>query len=265
MDSAALKPAREVAAAMSRPTRGASPEYLAARTGLLAEEIELRRQTERVAERRRLLPPGPVVEQDYLFRTWTDAGPAELRFSALFEDGVRDVVVYCYMFPRHRMDGRAAAASGRLSQLPREEQPCPSCTALLDQLDAAARHLEAGGTRLVAVANTSIENLRAVAEDRGWRHLRLCSSAGTSFKHDFHAEDPDGQQEPMTLVFRRDDDGRIRLFWASDLVWTNADPGQDHRAAGTLDPLWNLFDLTASGRPDFDEQLEYDGARCCSR
>ncbi len=35
-----------------------SPEYRRARTGLLAEEIELRRQIERVAEMRSALPPG---------------------------------------------------------------------------------------------------------------------------------------------------------------------------------------------------------------
>jgi len=35
-------------------------------------------------------------------------------------------------------------------------------------------------------------------------------------------------------------------------------PGQDHRSVGTLEPLWNLFDLTPEGRPtDWDEQLSY--------
>ena len=36
------------------------------------------------------------------------------------------------------------------------------------------------------------------------------------------------------------------------------DPGQDHRSVGTLEPLWNLFDLTREGRPtDWDERLSY--------
>jgi hypothetical protein len=29
---------------------------------------------------------------------------------------------------------------------------------------------------------------------------------------------------------------------------------------GTVEPLWTLFDLTPGGRPNADEQLEYD---CC--
>ncbi len=36
------------------------------------------------------------------------------------------------------------------------------------------------------------------------------------------------------------------------------DPGQDPRHVGTLEPLWNLFDLTPQGRPtNWDEQLSY--------
>ena len=40
---------------------------IAARTALLAEEIELRRHIERVAEQRRALPPGGLVPEDYRF------------------------------------------------------------------------------------------------------------------------------------------------------------------------------------------------------
>ena len=51
-----LKPASE--AARAAPTRipNESAEYRAARTALLAEEIELRRHIERVAAQRRALP-----------------------------------------------------------------------------------------------------------------------------------------------------------------------------------------------------------------
>jgi predicted dithiol-disulfide oxidoreductase (DUF899 family) len=35
-------------------------------------------------------------------------------------------------------------------------------------------------------------------------------------------------------------------------------PGQDPRHVGTLEPVWNMFDLTREGRqPDWDEQLCY--------
>jgi predicted dithiol-disulfide oxidoreductase (DUF899 family) len=89
------------------------------------------------------------------------------------------------------------------------------------------------GGNFAVVADTALPNLLAVARDRGWTNLRLLSSGGTSFKRDTNSLGDDGQQAPMTLVFKREADGRIRLSWASDLVWTKADPGQDHRAAGT--------------------------------
>jgi predicted dithiol-disulfide oxidoreductase (DUF899 family) len=62
---------------------------------------------------------------------------------------------------------------------------------------------------------------------------------------------------PMLNVFHREGE-MIRHFWGAELTYAPADPGQDHRSAGTLEPLWNLFDLTPEGRPmDWDEQLSY--------
>ena len=59
-----------------------SAEYRAARTALLAEEIELRRHMERVAAQRRALPPGAPVRGDYRFHT--EDGPTDL--AGLFGD-----------------------------------------------------------------------------------------------------------------------------------------------------------------------------------
>ena len=71
------------------------------------------------------------------------------------------------------------------------------------------------------------------------RRLRLLSSAGNAFKRDYHAETSDGSQQPMLNVFHRDGDG-IRHFWSSEMLYAPADPGQDPRHAGTIEPL-NLF------------------------
>jgi predicted dithiol-disulfide oxidoreductase (DUF899 family) len=61
----------------------------------------------------------------------------------------------------------------------------------------------------------------------------------------------------MLTVFDRDGDA-IRHFWSSELFYAASEPGQDPRHVGTLEPLWNLFDLTPQGRPtDWDEQLSY--------
>jgi predicted dithiol-disulfide oxidoreductase (DUF899 family) len=256
-----LQSAKMLAEKMDKPAIGASDAYLKARTVLLAEEIELRRHMERVAEHRRALPPGPVVKEDYVFEgLGGDGKPTKIRLSELFRDGTDALLIYNYMFPRHCHDTREPAHSGETSKLPVGDQPCPSCTGLLDQLDGAAPHFEAGSGNFAVVANTSLDHLLGVARDRGWRHLRLLSSGGNSFKRDYHAEDAERQQQPMTLVFKRDGDGTIRLFWASDMLWADSDPGQHHRSAGTIEPFWNMFDLTPGGRPDFDEQLQYD---CC--
>jgi predicted dithiol-disulfide oxidoreductase (DUF899 family) len=52
--------------------------------------------------------------------------------------------------------------------------------------------------------------------------------------------------------------GTIRQFWGSELFYAPEDPGQDQRHVGTLELLWNLFDLTPEGRPsDWYVQLSY--------
>ena len=65
---------------------------------------------------------------------------------------------------------------------------------------------------------------------------------------------------PMLNVLHREA-GLIRHFWGAELLYAPADPGQDYRHVGTIEPLWNLFDLTPEGRgTDWDEQLIY---ACC--
>src|SRR4051812_38600828 len=121
---------------------GESPEYRAARDRLLAQEIELRRAMEAVAAARRRLPPGGRVPEDYVFQgQGADGAPADVRLSELFAPGKNSLVIYSFMFPRDPGDGRPGPAGGESAQLKLEEGPCPSCVALLDQLDAAALHV----------------------------------------------------------------------------------------------------------------------------
>jgi predicted dithiol-disulfide oxidoreductase (DUF899 family) len=255
------KPALEIAESVSRFPPGASDEWKAARIALLAAEIEERRMMEAVAAQRRSLPQGPAMLQDYAFDALDAEGaPMRLRLSEMFRDGSDTLVVYHYMFPRWHGDDRPGAVGGETAKLPIEDQPCPSCTALIDQLNAAAPHFEAAGPSFAVMAKTALPNLVAVARDRDWRNLRLVSSAGSSFDRLYYGEEGGGQN-PMMFVFTRDVDGTIRYFWASDLIHTKGDPGQDHRASGTFEPFWTMLDLTPGGRGDFQEQLQYS---CCS-
>jgi predicted dithiol-disulfide oxidoreductase (DUF899 family) len=236
---------------------GESAEYRAARDRLLEQEIELRRDMEAVAAARRKLPPGGVVPQDYVFQgAAADGSPAAVRLSELFASGGDSLAIYNFMFPRTYGGDRPGPASGKTALLPLEEGPCPSCTALLDQLDGAAGH---AGQRLnfAVVAKTAFPRLLTFAHERGWRNLRLLSSAGNTYNRDYFGETADGSQMPMLNVFHRDGE-TIRHFWGAELTYGPSDPGQDHRSVGTLEPLWNLFDLTREGRPtDWDEQLRY--------
>jgi predicted dithiol-disulfide oxidoreductase (DUF899 family) len=241
---------------MSLTFPGESAEYREARDRLLEREIDLRREMEAVAAARRQLPPGGVVPEDYVFQgKAADGNPVDVRMSELFAPGKDSLVIYNFMFPRAYGGDRPGPTSGETALLPLEEGPCPSCVALLDQLDGAAEHATQQ-INFAVVAKTPLSRLLTWGEERGWHKLRLLSSAANTYNRDYYGEAADGSQFPMLNVFHRDG-GTIRHFWGAELTYAPADPGQDHRSVGTLEPLWNLFDLTREGRPDWDERLSY--------
>jgi predicted dithiol-disulfide oxidoreductase (DUF899 family) len=236
-----------------------SAEYRTARDRLLEQEIELRRATEAVAAARRALPPGGSVPEDYVFQgTGADGTATDVRMSELFALGNDSLVIYSFMFPRDPGDERPGPKTGETALLPLEEGPCPSCTALLDQLDGAAEHATQH-VNLAVVAKAPLERVLTFAKERGWRRLRLLSSGANTYNRDYLGETREGHQRPMLNVFHRDGE-TIRHFWGSELFYAPTDPGQDPRHVGTLEPVWNLFDLTPEGRGvDWDEQLTYSG------
>ncbi len=234
-----------------------SAEYRGARNKLLQRELALRREMEAVAREIRLLPPGGAVPEDYEFDHIDAKGkPAKVRLSEFFRPGTDTLILYHYMFPRHRSDERPGPSSGPMAQLPLDDGPCPSCTALLDNWEGAVPHVEGLGANIAAVAQAPIERVATFAAYRGWRHLKLISAANNSFKRDYHGEDDEGQQVPIFTVFHKDADGVVRLSWASELLFLPTDAGQDPRHVGTVEPMWTLFDLTPGGRPDAYEQIE---------
>ena len=237
---------------------GESSEYRAARDRLLGQEIDLRRAMEAVAAARRELPSGGRVKEDYVFQ-WARAGgePTGVRLSELFEPGKDSLVIYSFMFPRDPGDETPGPLAGETARLPLAEGPCPSCTALLDQLDGAAEHASQH-VNLAVVAKAPLPRVLAFAGERGWHRLRFLSSAGNSYNKDYLAETPDGVQRPMLTVFHSDG-AVIRHFWSSELLYAPSDPGQEPRHVGTLEPLWNMLDLIPEGRPaEWHEQFSYD-------
>jgi predicted dithiol-disulfide oxidoreductase (DUF899 family) len=231
---------------------GESAAYRTARAELLEREIELRRAMEAVAETRRALPPGGPIPEDYTF----DGADGPVRLSELFALGTSSLLIYSMMFPRDPRDDRPGPSGGELASLPLAEGPCPSCVALIDQLEGAAAHA-AQHVSLAIVAKAPPARLLPFGRERGWNRLALLSSARNTYNRDYRAEDGAGIQTPILNVFERDGDA-IRHFWSSELFFAPAEPGQDPRHVGTIEPVWNLFDLTRHGRGrDWDEQIDY--------
>src|SRR5712675_1990984 len=198
LSSSALKPAAELARASGVRFPNESAEYRRAREALLAEEIELRRHIERVAEQRRALPPGGEVKKNYAFEGET--GPAS--FADLFGD--KDtLVVYNYMFG------------------PQRERPCPMCTSLLSAWDGEARDVEQR-VALAVIARSPIERLVAFKKERGWHALKLYSDTTGEFSRDYRALTPDGGDDAAFSVFTRRD-GTIRHFWSGEMSAASAD------------------------------------------
>ncbi len=224
-------PAKELAARNRAHFPNESVEYRHARDALLAEEIELRRHIERVAEMRRRLPQGGEVTKTYRFEG--EAGPVTL--ADLFAD--KDtLIVYSYMFG------------------PQREKPCPMCTSLMASWEGKVPDIEQR-VALAAIARSPIERLIAAKKARGWRQLKVYSDSDGSFTRDYvSAEDAD---VPGYTVFTRRD-GTIRHFWSAEMSNEMADPGQDPRDAPDPDPLWTLLDTTPEGRgKDWYPNLEY--------
>jgi predicted dithiol-disulfide oxidoreductase (DUF899 family) len=219
---------------------GESKVYRAAREELLQAEIDLRRQSEAVAAKRRELPLGGEVPTDYVFIAGrvADDSSSPVRLSELFAEEKDTLVLYSFMYG------------------PTMEAACPSCTSIIDALDGQVRHLTQR-INFAVIAKSPIERFRAHALTRGWRDVPLLSSADNSFNVDYHAERPDGAQRPLAHVFVRRD-GAIHHTFTTELAFVESEPGQNPRHVDSFWPLWNVFDLTPEGRgTEWQPRLDY--------
>jgi predicted dithiol-disulfide oxidoreductase (DUF899 family) len=229
-----LLPAPALAAKRRATFPGESRAYADARQSLLTEEIELRRHLTRVAEQRRALPPGPVIEKHYRF---VDLHGAKTGLIDLF--GEHDTLVtYFWMYG------------------PQRARPCPMCTNLLGPLNGNAADIKQRAA-LKILGRSPVERQLAFARERGWTFLDFLQTAGDDYARDLGVLTPDGQEYPGLVVYHRDG-ARVRLFWAAEMSGEMADPGQDPRGAPDLAPLWNILDLTPEGRdPHWYPRLSY--------
>ncbi len=202
-----------------------SREYREARDALLEDERQLVDKAKAVAARRRTLPLGGELKEDYVFQ-WAGDGKVgqKVKFSELFGD--KDtLLIYSFMFG------------------PSWDNPCPSCTSLVDGFDRTWYQVSQDAA-FVAIAKAQPERIDAWARRRGWSQIPLLSGFESPFQADYQCQeqDDDDMQWPVMHVFTRREGG-IFHFWATELTANHVD---------TVWPYWNLMDYTPEGRPDHD-------------
>jgi len=199
-----------------------STEYRDARDSLLNDEQELIDKVKSVAERRRHLPLGGELKEDYVFK-WANDGKIgqTVKFSELFGD--KDtLLLYSWMYG------------------PNWDNPCPSCTSLVDGFDRTWYQVSQDAA-FVAIAKAPADKINAWARNRGWSQIPLVSGYESSYQADYKCQaDSDDMQLPVMHVFKRQG-GKIFHFWATETMSNHLD---------TVWPYWNLMDFTPEGRPD---------------
>ena len=199
-----------------------SRAYRDARDALLEDERALVDKVRAVAEKRRRLPGGGRLKEDYVFQ-WANDGKVgqSVRFSELFGDK-NSLLIYSFMFG------------------PNWDKPCPSCTSLVDGFDRSWYQVTRNAA-FVAIAKAPADRINAWARQRGWSQMALLSGSQSAFQADYKCQgDSDDMQWPVMHVFRKQD-GDILHFWATELPGNHVD---------TVWPYWNLMDFTPEGRPD---------------
>lgn len=199
-----------------------STEYRAAREALLKDEQELIDKVKSVAERRRSLPPGGQLKEDYTFQ-WANDGKVgqSVKFSELFGDK-QTLLLYSFMFG------------------PNWDHPCTSCTSLVDGFDRAWYSVTQNAA-FVAIAKAPADRINAWAKRRGWSQIELVSGFNSPYQADYKCQgETDDMQFPVMHVFRKQD-GKILHFWGTESMSNHVD---------TVWAYWNLMDFTPEGRPD---------------
>jgi predicted dithiol-disulfide oxidoreductase (DUF899 family) len=229
-----LVPAEELAQKRKPLFPGESEAYSNARKKLLAEEIEFRRHMTRLTAQRRALPPGPVIQPNYRFK---QADGREVGLRDLF--GKHDTLVsYFWMYG------------------PQRERPCPMCTNWLGGVNGNAMDIEQR-VGLKIIGRSPVERQQAFAAERGWKHLEFVQAVGDSYAKDLGLLDDEGNELAAIIVYQRKGD-EVRLFYAAEMPFEAADPGEDPRTAPDIAPLWSILDLTPAGRDkDWYPKLSY--------
>jgi predicted dithiol-disulfide oxidoreductase (DUF899 family) len=201
-----------------------SPDYRQAREALLKEEQELVAKVKALAAKRRTLPRGGKLKEDYVFERASEGQVGQkVKFSDLF--GPHDtLMLYSFMFG------------------PNWDKPCMSCTSLMDGFDRAWYSVNRNAA-FAAIAKAPAQKIHDWASKRGWTQIPLLSGFNSTFQADYNSQaENDDMQLPVMHVFRKQKDG-IYHFWSTESMSNHVD---------TVWAYWNLMDFTPEGRPNLD-------------
>jgi len=156
-------------------------EWLQARRQLLSEEKNLLNHLDRITQLRQQLP-WEKVAKDYVFDS--EKGPISLQSFFQPEQGIRDLVVWHFMFP------------------PSAEKACTWCSFWLDGFDNYApnlRHFRK--MAFVAIAKAPLEKVTAFVQRKGWKNFQVVSSYRNTFNSDFGVTRPEEEKKAGTAKF----------------------------------------------------------------
>jgi predicted dithiol-disulfide oxidoreductase (DUF899 family) len=222
---------------MSDPQVVSREEWLVARRELLAREKELTRARDSVnAQRRRL----PMVEvgKEYLF----EGRDGKASLLDLF-DGRRQLLVYHFMW------------------LWEEEQGCPSCSFMVDNIGHLS-HLHARDTSLAVVCRAPLASSEPFRARMGWT-VPWYSSYGSDFNYDYHVT---LDESVAAVEYNYRDKAELERSDPSWTGWSGELPGVSAflrdgdrafhtyssyaRGGDLLLGTYNWLDLTARGRAE---------------
>ena len=155
-----------------------SREYRDARDSLLKDEQELVDKIRSVAAKRRKLPSGGQLKEDYVFQSANEGKVGKsVKFSELFGDK-NSLLLYSFMFG------------------PNWDNPCPSCTSLMDGFDRSSYQVTRHAA-FAAIAKAPAARINAWAKQRGCPGLRCFPDSSRPFRPTTSAS-----KTPMTCSCR---------------------------------------------------------------
>jgi predicted dithiol-disulfide oxidoreductase (DUF899 family) len=161
---------------MTEHKTGTREEWLEARLQLLADEKELTRQNDRLAQRRQELP-WVRIDKDYRFDT--DDGAASL--ADLFQ-GRSQLLIYHFMFGPDYTAG------------------CPACSTIADGFNGSVVHLANHDVTMMAVSRAPLAKLQEYKRRMGWS-FPWASSFDSDFNYDFNTSTTEEQQQEGILEY----------------------------------------------------------------